>query len=288
MKPHIIILTGQSGSGKSVAMRALEDEGYYCVDNIPVSLTESLIQVVEQEAKGQHIALVMDIRDSRFVENAPHIVSSLRTRHGDVRVLYLTAAHNVLIRRYSTTRRKHPLDNGCGLHEAISKEETLLQPMAECATEVLDTSALTPHALRKRVMDIAGAGVSSTSLRMGIVSFGFTHGVPCEADMVFDVRFLANPYFEPALKHLPGTHPDVAAYVLNQQEAQQMVRRVVDFLHALLPSYKREGKTYVTAAVGCTGGKHRSVAVACAVAEELAKLQIHVEVHHRDVQKDIQ
>jgi UPF0042 nucleotide-binding protein len=287
MKPHIVLLTGQSGSGKSVAMRALEDEGYYCVDNIPVSLTQQLVSVVEKEAKGQHIALVMDIRDTRFVHEAPGVVTNLRAEAYDVKVLYLTAAHNVLIRRYSTTRRKHPLDNGCGLHDAIVKEETLLLPMSELSNTVVDTSSLTPHELRKQIVKIADPRAEGQPLHLGVMSFGFTHGVPAEADMVFDVRFLANPYFVPELKHLPGTQPEVAEYVMKQPESQAMVDRIVRFLEELLPHYQREGKTYITTAIGCTGGKHRSVAVTESIAQQLAVRGLHTEVHHRDVQKDV-
>lgn len=286
MPLSILILTGQSGSGKSTAIRALEDEGYFCVDNVPTSLVEQLVDVVNAEQTADRLAIGIDIRERRFLQQAPALMARLRQGKHPVRMIYLEAKEEATIRRYSETRRLHPLDRGAGLRAAIVQERALLAPLRELADETLDTSSMSPHALRARVAErLAGVGPSD-AIRVAVLSFGFKHGVPLEADMVLDVRFLTNPYFDVTLRPMTGLQEDVRQFVLRTSEAQTFLQHAADFLGFLVPQYQKEGKRYLTVAVGCTGGRHRSVAIARELCERLAKINISADLRHRDLKED--
>lgn len=281
MALQVIILTGQSGSGKTTAIRTLEDRGFLCVDNLPVSLAEEVIATVEPTT--QHLALVIDARQPHLLKDAPALVARLRQSSNSVRVVYLEALEEVLIRRFSETRRAHPLDQNEGLRRAIGRERELLAPMRELADDTIDTSSLSPHALRSKIThQIRGA--TSDTMSLAILSFGFKHGLPLDADMVFDVRFLPNPYFVETLRPLTGLAPKVSTYVIDSSLGAAYVERTHAFLTFLLPQFRHEGKRYLTLAFGCTGGQHRSVAIVQALAQRLRADGYTLNVRHRDIQ----
>jgi RNase adapter protein RapZ len=284
--PQVVILTGVSGSGKSTALRALEDAGFYCIDNLPILFLEKLLELSGHTAgEVSRIALVVDAREGRFLAEAPRIIQEVRQK-GDVQVLFLEASDEALVRRYSETRRRHPLAGETGtVPDGIAAERLALADLKAIADEVIDSTTLNVHELKRLVTRrfIAGEG---TRLGVTIVSFGFRFGIPTHADMVLDVRFLPNPFFVPELKPFPGTDPRVSEYVLGQPDAKAFLDRFLDLCGFLLPRYRSEGKSYLTVAIGCTGGKHRSVAIAAAVAERLEAGGQPVRLWHRDVEKE--
>ncbi len=283
MALSVLLLTGQSGSGKSTALRALEDHGHFCVDNVPTAIAGSLVEHLREEGMVERLVLVMDIRDRHFIQEAPRLVRRLRDGGIAIRVIYLDAREEALIRRYSETRRRHPLDYGYGLRHAIAHEREVLEPLRELADDTLDTTSSSPHVLRARIIELFGEAAPE-GLRLTVLSFGFKFGLPAEADIVLDVRFLPNPYFEAALREKTGLDDDVSHYAIGHPEGQSFIDDAAGFLSRLIPQYEREGKCYLTVAVGCTGGQHRSVAVGRALAERLAELA-HVDLRHRDIQE---
>jgi UPF0042 nucleotide-binding protein len=284
--PQVVILTGVSGSGKSTALRALEDAGFYCIDNLPILFLEKLLELSGHTAgEVSRIALVVDAREGRFLAEAPRIIEEVRQK-GDVQVLFLEASDESLVRRYSETRRRHPLAGETGtVPDGIAAERRALADLKAIADEVIDSTTLNVHELKRLVTRrfIAGEG---TRLGVTLVSFGFRFGLPTHADMVLDVRFLPNPFFVPELKPFPGTDPRVSEYVLGQPDAKAFLDRFLDLCGFLLPRYRSEGKSYLTVAIGCTGGKHRSVAIAAAVADRLEAGGQPVRLWHRDVEKE--
>ena len=285
---RILILTGQSGAGKSTAMHALEDVGYFCVDNLPTALAETLVAEVHKSAAVKALALGMDMREKNFLDQGPALVQRLRAGPHPVRLIFLQAQEEVVLRRYSQTRRLHPLDDGAGLRSAIVREQAVLGPLRELADEAIDTSQLSVHMLRSRIMSQFGPEATAQDLRVTVLSFGFKYGVPTEADMVLDVRFVPNPYFIPELRPQTGLDPSVAAFVLQRDEAQTFLQHAQNFLQFLVPHYRAEGKCYFTVAIGCTGGRHRSVALAQQVAQSIAGTGVAVDVRHRDIDRDTQ
>jgi RNase adapter protein RapZ len=283
---QVVVLTGVSGSGKSTALRALEDAGFYCVDNLPIIIVEKLLELSGHTA-GQvtRVALGVDAREGRFLSEAPRVIRELRQQGAEVDVLFLESSDDVLIRRYSETRRRHPLAGEGSVADGIAAERRALSDLKAMADEVVDTTTLNVHEL-KRLLSRRFAGGENTKLGVTVVSFGFRFGIPIHADMVLDVRFLPNPYFLPELKPFPGTDPRVAEYVLSQPDAKAFLARLLDMLGFLLPRYRSEGKSYFTVAVGCTGGKHRSVALAGEVAARLSSGGQPVRLWHRDVEKE--
>ena len=284
---EVVILTGVSGSGKSTALRALEDAGFYCVDNLPVLFLEKLLELSGHTAgEVSRIALVVDAREGRFLADAPRVIQEIRQQGADVEVLFLDASDDSLVRRYSETRRRHPLAGDTGtVPDGISAERRALAAIKAIADEVIDTTTLNVHELKRLV---TRRFVSAEGARLGVtvVSFGFRFGLPTHADLVLDVRFLPNPFFIPELKPHPGTDPKVASFVLGQPDAKAFLERIVELLGFLLPRYRGEGKSYLTIAIGCTGGKHRSVALAGALAERLEAGGQPVRLWHRDVEKE--
>jgi UPF0042 nucleotide-binding protein len=283
-RSSVVILTGLSGSGKSTATKAFEDIGYFCVDNLPPVLLPKIIDILS-EARGEtaRIALVADVRGREFLPDFTRVIEDLRGRRHDVHVLFLDADDDVLLRRFSETRRKHPLAGPGGAKEAIRRERKVLSPLRETADTVLNTSEFTVHQLRDTLLRRfrkSGAG----GLRVSIVSFGYRYGIPMEADMVIDVRFLPNPNFVPALKSRTGLDRRVREYVLSSQTTRRFLSLLTSILHFLLPLYTKEGKTYFTLGIGCTGGRHRSVAVAEALSAVLARKAAPTVVH-RDLHR---
>jgi RNase adapter protein RapZ len=285
--PQVVILTGVSGSGKSTALRALEDAGFYCVDNLPILFLEKLLELSGHTAgEVSRIALVVDARDGRFLAEAPRIIQEVRAKGTDVQVLFLDASDESLVRRYSETRRRHPLAGESGtVPDGIAAERRALGELKSIADEVIDSTTLNVHELKRLVTRRFAAG-DGARLGVTLVSFGFRFGIPSHADLVLDVRFLPNPFFVPDLKPFPGTDPRVAQYVLGQPDAKAFLERLLDLCGFLLPRYRAEGKSYLTVAIGCTGGKHRSVAIAAALAERLEGGGQPVRLWHRDVEKE--
>ena len=285
--PQVVILSGVSGSGKSTALRALEDAGFYCVDNLPIVFLEKLLELSGHTAgEVSRIALGVDAREGRFLADAPRVIQEVRQKGTEVQVLFLDASDDALVRRYSETRRRHPLaGEGGTVLDGIATERQALVELKSIADEVIDTTTLNVHELKRLVARrfVTGGG---TRLGVTIVSFGFRFGLPTHADMVLDVRFLPNPYFVTELKPHPGTDPRVAGFVLGQPDARAFLERLSELFGFLLPRYRTEGKSYLTIAIGCTGGRHRSVAVASALAERLESAGQPVRLWHRDVEKE--
>jgi UPF0042 nucleotide-binding protein len=284
---QVVILTGMSGSGKSTALRALEDAGFYCVDNLPIIFVEKLLELSGHTAgEVSRIALGVDAREGRFLSEAPRVIRELREKGAEVEVVFLDCADEALTRRYSETRRRHPLaGEGGTVADGIAAERAALAALKALADEVVDTTTLNVHELKRLVSRRFGGG-EGAKLGVTVVSFGFRFGIPSHADLVLDVRFLPNPYFVAELKPFAGTDPRVAAFVLGQADAKAFLDRLVDLLGFLLPRYRSEGKSYLTIAIGCTGGKHRSVALASALSERLSAAGQAVRLWHRDMEKE--
>ena len=283
-RARIVVVTGLSGSGKSTVTKVFEDIGYFCVDNLPPVLLPKIVDLVS-EARDDvaRIALVADVRGREFLHDFAKVIEELRRRQHDVHVLFLDSADDVLLFRFSETRRKHPLAVKGGAKEAIRREREMLSPLREMADTVLNTSQYTVHQLRDAIVRRFRASEVS-GLQVGIISFGYKYGIPLEADMVVDVRFLPNPNFIPDLKHLTGLDPKVRDYVMKYRSTKAFFGKLTSFLLFLLPLYTKEGKSYFTLGVGCTGGRHRSVVVAEAVKRSLPKPVAPVVVH-RDISR---
>jgi RNase adapter protein RapZ len=281
-----VVVTGLSGAGKSHAIRALEDLGYFCVDNLPVALIPTFADLtLNAPGNARRAAVVIDVREGRGLARFPAVYRRLRKKSSrQVRLIFLEAGNSTLLRRFSETRRPHPLALNRTIAEGLLEERHVLEPIRRLADQVLDTSALTVHELRRRILETIGGTGTVAPLVVTLLSFGFRRGVPEDADLVFDVRFLPNPHFVTSLRRWSGRHARVAKYVLGSKTARRFVRLTTDLLRFLVPHYIREGKTYLTIAIGCTGGRHRSVAIAEALAARLRSLGgAQVRVRHRDV-----
>jgi UPF0042 nucleotide-binding protein len=277
-KLHTIIITGVSGGGKTTVLHALEDLGFHCVDNLPLPLLSDFIDTMEREPETQRSAMVIDARLKQYIGGYAQAYLDLKARGIRLEVLYLDARDDVLLRRFSQTRRRHPLA-GTDLRAGLIAERQLLAPLRAHAVACIDTSELTVHELKRQVQERYQVG--GASMVISIVSFGFRYGVPTEADLIVDVRFLPNPYFIEDLRPHTGQNPKVANYVLNQPDTPEFLDRTEDYLEFLLPRYKAEGKVYLTVAIGCTGGKHRSVAISEELGRRLGDRRA-VHVRHRD------
>ncbi len=279
----ILVITGMSGSGKTTAIRALEDAGWFCIDNLPAPL---LLKVTELGESKDQLAFVVDVREGQFLKEAPRVIEEARRAGHKVEVLFLDSSDEALTRRYSETRRRHPLAGSGGVAEGIAKEREALDALRQHAEHVLDTSTLTVHELRRQVM--TRFGTSAHGLSLTVMSFGFKYGVPSNADLVLDVRFLPNPFFVPELKALTGKDPNVAAFVLDRPDSWVFLDKAYELLEFLVPRYLKEGKSYLTIGIGCTGGKHRSVAMANALTMRLkhSTFGAHAQLWDRDVEKE--
>lgn len=284
---RVVIITGVSGSGKSTALRALEDAGYYCVDNLPIVFLEKLLELSgHTQGEVARIALGVDAREGRFLGEAPRVIEEVRRKGAQVEVLFLDADDEALLRRYSETRRRHPLAGESGsVPDAISAERRALEPLKALASEVVDSSRLNVHEL-KRLMHAKYVAGPVGAMGVTVVSFGFRFGLPSHADLVFDVRFLPNPYFVPDLRPFSGLDERVSRFVLQQEDARTFLGHAGELCDFLLPRYRAEGKSYLTIAIGCTGGRHRSVAIATELARHIEGRGSAVRLWHRDVEKE--
>ena len=279
---EIVIITGMSGSGKASALKAFEDLGYYAVDNLPVELIPHFANLILQSDEIVRAALVVDVRESSRLDRFPAVLKALRSRV-KVQVIFLEAADDVLVRRFSETRRPHPIGRDEQIPLAIAAERHLLEPIRNVADVILDTSKFNVHELRAHVQAQFHRGEKSKSLLISSTSFGFKNGVPADADLVFDVRFLPNPHFVPEFRKLTGRDAKVAAYVLSFPQTKEFLKKTEDMLAFLLPHYIQEGKSYLTIAFGCTGGQHRSVFIAEEMQRRLEKRGYRTKVVHRDM-----
>ncbi|MGW3962260.1 RNase adapter RapZ [Amycolatopsis sp. NPDC005003] len=284
---EVAVVSGLSGAGRSTAAKCLEDLGWFVVDNLPPELIATMVELGAQ-ARGAitKVAVVMDVRSRAFTDDLASVIKDLDARGYKPRVLFLEATDAVLVRRFEAVRRGHPMQGDGRLADGITAERTLLEPLREEADLVLDTSSLSVHDLRAKIEDAFGSE-SSTQTRVTVLSFGYKYGLPMDADLVMDVRFLPNPFWIPELREHTGLDGEVRNYVLSQEGAEEFLDRYHQLLRLIGAGYKREGKRYLTLAVGCTGGKHRSVALSVELAERLSKEDgMAVKVVHRDLGRE--
>jgi RNase adapter protein RapZ len=280
----LVIITGMSGSGKASALKAFEDLGYYCVDNLPVELIPRFAELAVQSGEIQRTALVVDVREGSKLEQLPGILKGIK-RLIPTKVVYLEASDAALVRRFSETRRPHPLGTDEPVKASLQAERRHLKQIRAIADLVIDTSKFNVHELRAHVIDQFKQHSTAKNILVSCVSFGFKHGVPEDADLVFDVRFLPNPHFVPEFRPLTGKHPRVAKYIRSFPQTEEFIHRISDLLVYLLPHYIHEGKSYLTIGFGCTGGQHRSVMIAEDVGKAMRKAGYRVKVLHRDSPK---
>ena len=283
-RPELVIITGLSGSGKASALKAFEDLGYYCVDNLPVDLIPRFAELAVQSLETRRTALVVDVREGSKLEKLPTIVKSVR-RMIPAMVIFLEATDASLLRRFSETRRPHPFGADSPVRSSLNAERRRLKSIRAIADWVVDTSKFNVHELRAHLTERFQKKSSDKNILVSCVSFGFKHGVPEDADLVFDVRFLPNPHFVPEFRPLTGRDPRVAKYIRSFPQTQEFINRISELLVYLLPHYVREGKSYLTISFGCTGGQHRSVMIAEDVGKHLRKAGYRVKVVHRDSPK---
>jgi len=284
MKKQLVIISGLSGSGKSTAARALEDAGFFVIDNLPLVMLPDFLKITDH-VHGK-VAAVVDARSSEFLGDCQEVLRRIKAEGHDVDILFLEASDQALVKRFSETRRRHPLVQKEGILGAIEKEREVTSELRRLATIVLDSSGLNVHQLRQRVMaTILGADDHEGQLQVHVQSFGFRNGLPLGADLVFDVRFLDNPHFVEELKPKTGLDPEVSSFVLSQPDYQSFLEKLKSMLFFLLPRYMQEGKTSLTIGIGCTGGRHRSVAIAEDLAPYLLGTGSAVQVSHRDIDR---
>ena len=279
---ELIILTGISGAGKASALKAFEDLGYHCVDNLPLELLPQFAAILDKSTEVERAAIVMDVREGATLDRLPEILKSIK-KLLQIRVVYLDAQDAVLVRRYSETRRPHPLGQSDTVWRSIVEERQLLDPIRNVADTLIDTSNFNVHELRADIHARFGHEKQAKRLLVSCLSFGFKNGVPLDADMVFDVRFLPNPHFVPEFRKKTGLDPKVAAYVRGFPQTKEFLNRVTKLMLYLLPHYVKEGKSYLTVAFGCTGGQHRSVMMAEELGKRLHKAGYQVKALHRDI-----
>jgi len=301
-----ILISGLSGSGKTTAIKALEDIGFYCVDNLPILLLPKFLELCKQSGgRISKVAVVEDIRgeasypssqqrggaegEKDFLEDSRRIIQDLKREGYPIEILFLESSDPILMRRFSETRRQHPLAVGGSIREGLHLERERLQGIRDMANMVIDTSGLSVHQLKEKIQQYAQEGRGPSQMTVVLLSFGYSFGIPFETDLLMDVRFLPNPYFVEELKRFKGDHPKVAEYVLQWEETKEFLRHVQELIRFLLPLYERERKTHLTIAVGCTGGRHRSIVIVNRLAEmlqdELTKRGVFLSVQHRDAEK---
>jgi UPF0042 nucleotide-binding protein len=282
--PELVIITGLSGSGKGTVLKALEDHGYYSVDNLPLGLIPKFAELTQDSPNIRRAALVVDIRERDQLHRLPEIIARLK-RKLRTHLVFLDADDDALVRRYSETRRPHPLGGARSVLRSVQLERRQLAGIRAVADYVINTSELNVHELRRKIVETFCAQ-DETGLQIYVMSFGFKHGVPPESDLVFDVRFLPNPNYIPELKRLSGRHAAVARYVKSFPQTLEFLERVTSLLAFLIPYYSAEGKSYLTISFGCTGGRHRSVMIASEIRRRLGKAGYSVRLSHRDIDKE--
>jgi len=284
--PELVIITGMSGSGKGSVLRALEDLGYYAVDNLPVDLIPKFAELVRDSSTTRRAALVVDVREGSGLRRFPDIYRKIRNSV-NTRLIFLEADDESLMRRFSETRRPHPLSTEQPIADSIVRERAMLAPIRKLADITISTSKFNVHDLRHFIRDKFEGSPDQSNVIVYITSFGFRHGLPPDCDLVFDVRFLPNPNYIPKFKHLTGRNPAVARYIRSFPQTGEFIQRITDLLIYLLPHYIREGKSYLTIGFGCTGGHHRSVMIADQVRRSLAAGGYNTRVNHRDIVKAV-
>jgi UPF0042 nucleotide-binding protein len=282
---RLVVLSGPSGSGKSTAIKVLEDLGFFCVDNLPVTLLPKFLELLAQSGEISKVATVVDVREREFLKEFPAIFSSVKEAGYKGELIYLEASDEALVRRFSETRRRHPLATDESPLEGIVSERDLLKELKAQADEVLDTTNFNVHQLKEVLRDYFSGPVSQEKMAINLVSFGYRYGIPADADLVIDVRFLPNPYFVDTLKGLDSTDERVREFVISSSETKKFLNRFKDFLDYLIPLYWKEGKSYLTIAIGCTGGKHRSVVISDLIADEISTDVGTVRKRCRDIEK---
>jgi UPF0042 nucleotide-binding protein len=282
-----VVITGLSGAGKSYAIKSFEDMGFFCVDNLPTTLIPTFADLIARSGQTiRRVALGVDVREGEYLPHLLEAIRELRARGHAVEVLFLEASEEFLVRRYHETRRRHPLAGEGNVLEGIRAERKAMSNLREIADRIVDTSRLTVHELKERLVELYVSPKARVGLMTSLVSFGFKHGVPFDADLVFDVRFLPNPHFVPALRALDGRDPQVREFIMKDAESQALLEHLKEFLKFLLPRYEREGKAYLTVAIGCTGGRHRSVTLAEELKRFLDELGYAPSVVHRDLERE--
>ena len=279
-KPVIVIITGLSGSGKTIALRALEDSDFFCVDNLPVALIESFVSIISRDTDIRKIGIGIDIREKGFLSEILGVLKNLRNQY-HTEILFLEAEEDVLLRRFKETRRPHPL--GGNIEKAIQIEKERLSLLSENADRIIDTSSFTPHQLRQFITSLYKIQKTRTAMTVVLISFGFKFGAPQNSDLLFDVRFMPNPNFVPKLKKLKGTDKRVSDFVCKKPEARLFLEKVKDLMDFLIPLYIKEGKSYLTIGIGCTGGNHRSPAIVEKLKIYLKRHPIDLHIVHRDL-----
>lgn len=286
-KPRFVIITGLSGAGKSFAIKCFEDMGYFCVDNLPTTIIPTFADLCAQSTRAiRRIALGIDVREGEYLAHLVDTLKELKVRGYPTEVLFLEAGDESLVRRYHETRRRHPLAGEGNVLDGIRAERKAMAHVREIADRIVDSSGLTVHQLKQLLVDFYGATTSRSSFTVSLVSFGYKHGIPYDSDLVFDVRFLPNPHFAEGLRALDGRDPAVREFVLKHEESRQLLERLKDLLKFLLPFYQREGKAYLTVAIGCTGGRHRSVALVEELRSFLEAQGFPLNVTHRDLHRE--
>lgn len=284
-----IIVTGLSGAGKSEAVKALEDLGYFCVDNLPPTLIPKFAEAcVQGEGKIEKVALVSDIRGGSFFDSLFQSLNYLKDKNYNYEILFLDASDEILVKRFKETRRRHPLALDGRIITGIGNERNRLREVRDRADSIIDTSKLAPRDLRDKINELYGDNKHiQTSISITVLSFGFKYGIPVDADLVFDVRFIENPFYIPELKKFSGLDEPVKLYVMENQETKKFMDKLIDMLKFLIPNYIKEGKRQLIIAIGCTGGRHRSVAIAGALRGELIKIGYSAGIEHRDISEDV-
>jgi RNase adapter protein RapZ len=284
--PGILLITGLSGAGRSEAARSLEDIGYFVVDNLPPALLPKMAELAASPGGPGRVAIVVDARGGVFFGELSRALEELREQRVPSRIVFLDASDDDLVNRYEATRRRHPLAPADRVAEGIRKERLMMESLRADADLVIDTSGLTPHDLRDRIREMFAQAPPEAGLLVTVVSFGFKYGSPRDADLVLDVRFLPNPHWVDELRRLPGTNHKVREYVEGQEEYEAFMRRLESLLDVVVPGYVDEGKSYLTVAIGCTGGRHRSVVVGDDLADYFRERGHRVSVDHRDIDRD--
>lgn len=282
---EFLIITGLSGAGKSLAIHSLEDLGFFCVDNLPPALVPTFAEIIrESQGRIRRVALVIDVRGGEFFDALGEALSALGTMGIHFQILFLDASDEVLVRRFEETRRKHPL--GMSILDGIRAERKRLEPVKERAHKIIDTSTLSVRELKEELAEAFLQPDGERTLTVGVTTFGYKYGIPLDADLVFDVRFLPNPHYVESLRGRPGNSPEVREFVLRWDQTREFQRRLHDMVGYLLPQFTAEGKTHLTIAIGCTGGKHRSVVIGEDLARFLRTSGYAVRIKHRDVRKE--
>lgn len=282
----ITIVTGRSGSGKSTALAAFEDSGYYCIDNLPIALLPIFLEQSQGDSDAfAGLVFGMDLREADFIRKHESVIDALSAKQYRFRIIFLEADEKTLLRRYSQTRRKHPLARNKSILEAIREEEMLLASLRQRSNHIIDSSDLNVHELKAIVRNLVDTASEREPMQIQVISFGFKYGLPLHADLIVDVRFLKNPYFVESLRPLSGKAEKIRSFVLNNDQTDLFLKKYFDLLHFLIPRYENEGKSYLTIAIGCTGGRHRSVVIAQQLHEQIVAWGCSAALTHRDIDK---